>query len=897
MTAKSARRTFVCVDGTALAYRSHFAFADRPLTTRDGQVTSAVYGFILALRRVLETLAPERVVIVFDPPGPTFRHERFAGYKAQRERMPPDLKSQLPWIHRWLEASGLAWLSVDGFEADDVLAALALRAAQGGMSALIVSNDKDLLQVVRDGVSVVQLGRASEPPRILDAAGVREAFGVGPEGIVDLLALTGDSSDNVPGVPGVGRKTAAKLLEEHGSLDGILAAADGMKPGKLRDNLLAAKDSVRFSRELVELRTDVDAGDPDAYRPRPPDAASLDELFEALDFQSLRKETAPAAAPADAAGYVVAASDAELAELAGTLRAAGGFAFAAVPPAAGILRGDAVGVAFCAAEGRAAFVPLAHAIGPNAPASALARHLGPVLADAALPKWGHDVKTACGALDRAGIPAAGVDFDTMLASYVLDASRGGHGLAELAQDKLALRLTPPDEVTGAGRARVPIEQAPLAAVARAGSEAADAAFRLRHVLEPDLDVLDDGGIFRALEMPLTAVLARMERTGVRIDVPFLAALSARMEEELATIMAKAWAAAGEEFNLASPKQVSELLFGKLGLRPRGRTKTGLSTSAAVLEELESEHEVVRLVLRHREVSKLKGTYVDALPTLVDPRTGRVHTTFQQAVAATGRLSSADPNLQNVPIRTWEGREIRKAFIPSGDGWVIVSCDYSQIELRILAHMARDEALVEAFRRGVDVHRATAARIFDVAEDAVTPEQRGAAKTINYAVTYGMGAVNLGKSLGIPTKEASGFIRSYFERLPGVQRWIEETQRRAREEMVVRTLAGRRRPIPEIGSRDPRTRAFGERVAINTPIQGSAADILKRAMIRVDAELRAARLEARMILTVHDELVFDCPRDERERVIGIARAGMSGAAELDVPLEVDCGAGPNWAEAH
>ncbi len=897
MTAKSARRTFVCVDGTALAYRSHFAFADRPLTTRDGQVTSAVFGFILTLRRVLETLEPERIVVVFDPPGPTFRHERFAGYKAQRERMPPDLKSQLPWIFRWLDAAGLARVSVDGFEADDVLAAVALRAAEGGMHALIVSNDKDLLQVVRDGVSVVQLGRASEPPRVLDAAGVREAFGVGPDGIVDLLALTGDSSDNVPGVPGVGRKTAAKLLAEHGSLEALLAAAGAMKPGKLRDNLLAARESVRFSREMVELRTDVEVADPDSFRPRPPDAAALDALFEALDFQSLRKETVPAAAPADASGYAVASSGAELAALAAALRSAGRFAFAAVPPSGGVLRGDAVGAAFCAAEGRAAFVPLAHAGGPNATAADVATHLAPVLADASLPKWGHDVKAAREALERAGLPAAGVDFDTMLASYVLDASRGGHGLADLAQEKLALRTTPPDEVTGAGRQRVPIERAPLAAVARAANEAAEVAFRLRPLLEPALDVLDDGGVFRGLEMPLTDVLARMERTGVRIDVPFLGALSARMEEELASITAKAWEAAGERFNLASPKQVSELLFGKLGLRPRGRTKTGLSTSAAVLEELESEHEVVRLVLRHREISKLKGTYVDTLPTLVDPRTGRVHTTFQQAVAATGRLSSADPNLQNVPIRTWEGREIRKAFVPSADGWVIVSCDYSQIELRILAHMARDEALVEAFRRGADVHRATAARIFDVAEDAVTPEQRGAAKTINYAVTYGMGAVNLGKSLGIPTKDASGFIRSYFERLPGVQRWIEATQRQAREEMVVRTLAGRRRPIPEIGSRDPRTRAFGERIAINTPIQGSAADILKRAMIRVDAELRAARLEARMILTVHDELVFDCPDAERARVIAIATAGMSGAAELDVPLVVDCGAGSNWAEAH
>jgi DNA polymerase-1 len=897
MTAGPPAETLVAVDGTALAYRAHFAFADRPLTNRDGEVTSAVYGFILALRRLLDGLDTDRLVVVFDPPGPTFRHEMYTEYKAQRERMPPDLKGQLPRIHEWLDASGIAWLAVPGFEADDALASVARNAVEAGLRVLVVSNDKDLLQLVRERLSVVQLGRASEPPRILDEAGVREAFGVAPSRMVDLLALTGDSTDNVPGVPGVGPKTAAKLLEEHGSVEAVLAAAPAMKPGKLRDGLLAHRENVALSRRLVELRTDVPVGDLEAFRPRPPDADALRDLLERLDFQSLKKEVAPSLTMLHAGGYEVAEDDAALARLAARLRAAGRFAFAALPATAGARRADPVGLAFCDAPGRAVFVPVSHAPGPKPARADVLRRLGPLLADPGLPKWGHDAKAAAAAASRLESDVGGIDFDTMLASYVLDASRGGHALPDLARERLRVQMTAPETAIGAGRERVPWESAPRDAVARIASEEADVAFRLRAVLEPEIDVRDAAGVLREIELPLVPVLERMERAGVRVDVAFLATLSERMDEELRRITEEAWRAAGEPFNLASPKQVSELLFGKLALKPRGRTKTGLSTSAAILEEIAGDHEVVRQVLRHREVSKLKSTYVDALPALVNPETGRVHTTFQQAVAATGRLSSADPNLQNVPIRTWEGREIRKAFVSSHDGGRIVSCDYSQIELRLLAHMAQDRALLQAFRDDIDVHRATAARIFDTPVDAVTAEQRGQAKTINYAVTYGMGAVNLGRALGIPTKEASRLIASYFERLPGVRSWIERTQSQAREALVVETLCGRKRAIPEIASPDPRTRSFGERIAVNTPIQGSAADILKRAMIRVDRELAEAGLEARMILTVHDELVFDCPPSEEEAVIGCARRGMEGAADLDVPLKVDAGAGANWAEAH
>lgn len=897
MTAKKKRESFVAIDGTALAYRSHFAFINRPLTSRDGQVTSAVFGFILALRRIVDGLTPDAIVVVFDPPGPTFRHEMYDQYKAQRERMPDDLRSQFPYIDRYLDAVGIPRVSVAGYEADDVLATLALRARDEGMDAQVVSNDKDLLQVVGDTLSVVQLGKASEPPRRMDAPAVFGAFGVEPDQIVDYLALTGDSSDNVPGVPGVGKKTAAKLLSEHGTLDALLAAAPGMKKSKLRENLIESREKALFSRELVKLRTDLELPAPGSYRATDPQATLLDALFDELDFQSLRQDVKPETKAVEATEYTVISDIDSLETLVKSLRRAKRFALSALGGGPDPMRADLVGIAFSSAAGHAAFLPVGHASGPSLPWGLAAEILRPLLSDPSIPKWSADAKRDRHLLTRAGLDVVGFDFDTTLASYVIDPSRRQHTVAELAEERLGLQRQSLEEVTGKGRQRVAIAEAPFEPLARWANEGADVAFRLRPLLEVDLDNLDSEGVFRRIEMPLLDVLTRMERTGVRLDVAFLKTLSVRMEKELAKVQADAWKAAGREFNLASPKQVGELLFGELGLRPRGRTKTGLSTNADVLAQLADDHEVPGLILRHREVAKLKSTYVDALPALVNPETDRIHTSFQQAVAATGRLSSVDPNLQNVPIRTWEGREIRKAFVPSAPDHVIVSCDYSQIELRILAHMSQDEGLVKAFRDDRDIHRATAGIIFDVDEADVTAEQRGQAKTINFAVLYGMGAVNLGRSLGIPTREASGFIENYFDRIPGVRRFIDETQEHARNELVVQTLAGRRRPIPEIASADHRTRAFGERIAVNTPVQGTAADIMKLAMISVDQGMTEASLRARMILTVHDELVFDCPESERDALIELVTERMSGAADLSVPLRVDSGGGANWAEAH
>ncbi len=897
MSPHNRARTFVVIDGTALAYRSHFAFAGRPLTTRVGEPTGAVFGFILGLRKILDSLSPDRVAVVFDPPGPTFRRELYSEYKATRERMPPDLRAQLPWIERWLDASGIPRLAIARFEADDVMATLGLRAGSQGFAVRIVSNDKDLAQIVGGNVALVTMGKANDVPRTLGPSEVAATYGVPPERIVDLLVLTGDASDNVPGIPGVGPKTAAKLLQEHGSLEALFDAVPSMKPGKLKDSLLAGREMSALARTLVQLATNVEVGvEPEELAARPEDPAALNALYDELEFHSLKREVARAR-ESDVSGYRCLESIDEIRALVDRLREAGRFAFGTQTSSIEPMNGEIVGLSFCSGQGQGVYVPLAHANATNVNWSEARSLLGPLLEDERVSKWGENVKQGLLVLRRNGVRMRGIDFDTMLASYVLDPSRRSHSLDELARDRLGLTMIPRASLVGSGKSQVPIFQAPLDEVVKAAAEEADVAWQLRGVLEPEVAALGLEPLFRTIELPLVHVLADMEETGVRIDVEFLAALSARMTEELASLEKEAWSAAQGEFNLGSPKQVADVLFGRLGLSPKRRTKTGLSTDAETLEELAPDHALPRILLRHREVAKLKSTYVDALPKLVSSKTGRLHTSYNQAVAATGRLSSSDPNLQNVPIRTWEGREIRRAFVPRDDRSVLMSFDYSQIELRILAHMAQDEPLLQAFREDADVHRVTASLVFEIDADRVTAEQRAQAKTINFAVIYGMGPVNLGRSLGITTKEASRFIEAYFARYSGVKRFIERTQDLARRELVVSTLAGRRRPVPEVASPDPRTRAFGERIAVNTPIQGTAADILKIAMIRVHDAILAKGLSARMILTVHDELVFDVPEDEQEELVRLAVEAMEGAMALSVPLKVDRGSGKNWSDAH
>ena len=890
-------KTLVLVDGTFLAYRSHFAFIHRPLTTRKGEVTSAVFGFIIGLRRILQDLKPDRVAVVFDPPGRTFRHDLYKEYKATRERMPEDLGAQLPWIDRYLDAAGIPRLAILGVEADDVLATLGLRAASAGMEARIVSNDKDLAQMVNGGIVVVTLGKPTEPSRLLRRAEVEEIYGVPPEKIVDLLSLVGDSSDNVPGIPGVGLKTAAKLLAEHGTLENVFAAAAGMKAGKLRECLLAGKDACLFSRSLIRLKTDVDVGiDLDELALRPQQDDILGALYEELEFHSLKREM-PTARPSDVSGYRKIDTLEEVRALGERLLHGRGFAFFTQSTSSDAMRADLVGMSITDAPGEAFYLPFAHVNSTNLFWEEAREILRPALESESVPKWAHNLKSELVVLRRHGVNIQGADFDTMLASYAIDSSRRSHSLADLANDRLGVRTIPMTDLVGSGRSQILISQVPVGEVTKVAGESVDVTFRLRQQLETDVSAFGLEKLLREIELPLVEVLADMEMTGVRLDGEFLGALSTRMAEELAQLETAAWEAAGERFSLGSPKQVGEILFGKLGLKPQRKTKTGLSTDAETLEELRDDHELPRILLRHREISKLKSTYVDALPAIVHPQTGRLHTNYGQAIATTGRLSSSEPNLQNVPVRTWEGKEIRKAFIPSSEDGALVSCDYSQIELRILAHMAQDEPLLEAFRQDVDVHRVTAALIFGTTTDVVTAEQRAQAKTINFAVIYGMGPVNLGRSLGITTKEASRFIEAYFARYSGVRAFIDRTKEAARRDLFVETLAGRRRPVPEVASPDPRTRAFGERIAVNTPIQGTAADILKIAMIRVHRALARAKLRSKMILTVHDELVFDAAAGEVEELKRIVALEMGSAMTLSVPLKVETGSGRNWSEAH
>ncbi|MAG63225.1 MAG: DNA polymerase I [Gemmatimonadota bacterium] len=895
MTRATARCVLVLVDGTALAYRSHFAFAKNPLTTADGTVTSAVYGFITGLRRMKEALSPDELVVVFDPRGPTFRHRLSADYKATRERMPDDLRDQFPRIREYLRLSGVEQVTMDGYEADDVLAALARRAAASDKEVRIVSGDKDLLQEVGEGVRVVIMGRGADRPRTLDEGGVLEAMGVRPEQIVDYLSLVGDSSDNVAGVRGVGKKTAVRLLAEHGTLDAILDHAADMKASKLRENLIADREIALAARELVRLHGEIEPADSD-YDHGAANPEALDEFLRLMEFHSLRQELS-APVVAGRSDYRIVDTARALQEAARALREAGRFAFDTETTSKRPMLARLVGLSFASSDGEAWYVPVGHAQGGGVPWETARGILAPILEDAEIPKWGQNVKYDTLVLKRHGVQVRGVDFDTMLASYVEDPSRRSHSLDELADRLLSMRKIPIEEVLGKGKSAVSMADAPVEKVARYAAEDADVTFRLRAVLEPGLNAAGQTELLRDIEMPLAGVLADMEEAGIRLDTDFLVDLSGKMHRELEALVSEIRETAGPDFNPGSPKQVGVLLFEKLGLPTGKKTKTGFSTNASVLEMLRDQHPIPGLLLRHRELAKLKSTYVDSLPGLVHPETGRLHTSFNQAVTVTGRLSSSNPNLQNVPVRTKEGRSIRRAFVPLDSESVLLSADYSQIELRILAHMAQDDTLIQAFREGRDIHRATAALVFDVPEEEVTGEQRGRAKTINFGVLYGMGAGNLAGQLGIARKEAGGFIKAYFQRYPGVDAFIREARERARQDLFVETLSGRRRPVPEIASSDPRLRSFGERIAVNTPIQGTAADIMKIAMVRVATGIREAGLRSRILLTVHDELVFNVPRDEVDALCKVAIPAMEGAMELEVPLLVETGHGQNWSEAH
>ncbi len=892
--------TLYLIDGSAQMYRAYHAI--RGLTGPDGRSTNAVFGFVSMLRKLLAEHRPDAIAVAFDLEGPTFRDGLAEDYKANRAPMPADLADQIPWIHQACAALGVPVVTAAGFEADDVIGTLAKQGEAAGYDVAIVTGDKDFFQLVGGRVRVFN---PRDEGTWYDAAGVTDKFGVPPERVIDALAIMGDASDNVKGVPGIGEKGARDLLAQFGSLDALLEGAAGVAQKRYREALLAHADAARASRELVTIRTDVplDLG-LEPLRYRGPDREACYALFSQLGFRTLTGDFAPAAAAA-ATDYAVVQSLDELAALVGSLRAGGRAGLRVIGDDAAPMRARIVGIALAGGERRARYVPLGHRAldeCANLDAAAALGALAPLLEDERVEKIGHDVKYDAIVLARHGVTVAGPGFDTMLASYLLDSTRAPHGLETLSIEHLGGRPLTEEDVYGKGARAAAPENLPAAATLAYAAERADLPLRLAGPLRRSLAAEGLDELYRGLEWPLVPVLAAIERAGVRIDTAALASLSASLEREMEERSRRIFELAGGPFNIGSPKQLAEILFEKLKLpvlKKTGATRAA-STSVEVLEELALAHEIPRLILEWRSMQKLKGTYVDALPGLVHPETGRVHTSFNQAVAATGRLSSSDPNLQNIPVRTELGRRIRGAFV-ADPGCVLISADYSQIELRVLAHLSGDEALIEAFRRGEDIHDRTALAIFGADSGLDRKEMRSRAKMVNYALLYGKTAFSLARDIGVPQQAAQAFIDAYFAGFPKVRAFIDRTLEDGRATGMVKTLAGRRRPVPGLTSANGQARSAAERAAVNMPVQGTAADILKRAMIDIHRALearpaRAGGRRARMILTVHDELLFEAPRDEAAEVAALVRRHMEGAADLAVPLTVEAGIGENWKEA-
>ena len=891
------------IDGSALAYRSYFAFIRNPLINSKGENTSAVFGYTRTLLDILGQEKPEYMAVAFDTPEPTFRHARFADYKATRQKMPDEMSAQWPRLKEVTEALGVTLIELAGFEADDVMGTLAKQAEREGLKTYLVTADKDLMQLVSPHVKIYSLRRVDNQQEILDPAGVQQKFGVPPERVIDVLALMGDSSDNIPGVRGIGEKTAVKLIQDYGDLETILTRAAEIKPKGVADKILANIDMARLSQELATIHLDV----PIPYSPtdlalRPRDAARLTALFQDLEFGSLVRQVAVHAA-ADHQGYQLVRSRAEFDRLCQTLQTLERFAIDTETTDLDPLKAELVCVSLAWLPGEAYCVPVQFPEEPQPDdGDYVLKGLKPILENPAILKCGQNIKYDMLVLSGHGIELQGVDFDTMVASYVVNPSGRQHNLDALALEYLQIKKIPITDLIGSGRAQRTMREVPIEDVARYACEDADVTWRLRDLLEAKLKETATWDLFQRVEIPLIMVLKEMEQAGVCLDVPLLQQMSQEMDRQLLTLTQDIHGLAGEVFNINSTQQLGRILFEKLeihkaqGLKRVRKTKTGYSTDVAALEQFK-DHPLVQKMLEYRQLAKLKSTYVDALPQLINPRTGRVHTSYNQTVAATGRLSSSDPNLQNIPARTELGREIRKAFIAETDDRCILSADYSQIELRILAHLSQDATLIESFRSGEDVHRRTASKIFGVPPEQVTPEQRARAKTINFGVIYGMGPTRLARENDISLEEAKRFIEAYFATYPGVHRYTVECINKAREQGYVTTLLGRRRYLPELFSDNPGMRVAAENMAINTPVQGSSADLIKLAMINIRERLRREGLRAQMLLQVHDELVFEVPLAELEAVKPLVVEEMERAIQLDVPIKVDVGAGRNWFEAH
>jgi DNA polymerase I len=882
------------IDGNSQAYQAYYAIKS-DFTAPDGLPTNATYGFTLMLLKILREKKPDYILVAFDTAAPTFRHKAYVDYKAQRKGMPDDLVTQFEWIKKVLAAYRIKAVEMPGYEADDVLGTLARRAADDGLTAVIVTRDKDALQLLGDNVLIWD----NRKDEFYSAADLQREMEIRPSQVVDMMAFSGDVSDNVPGIPGVGPKTALALIQQYGSFDEVYKHVDEIKGPKLRANLVQYKDDAVLSRELVTIDTNVpiDVKIED-FKAQPPDAERLAELFRRLDFRSLPGAgtvAAPAAA-VSAAEYILVDSDDKLAALVAALDGAEAFAFDTETTGLSPIDASLVGMSFAVRRGQAYYVPvLCPPLERCLAKEKVFPALKPFLEDPAKRKIGQNLKYDILAMKQAGVQVRGAHFDTMVAAYVVDPGRHRYNLGDLTADYLAYTMIPIEDLIGKGKKQITMDMVSCARVAEYSGEDAEVSLRLARCLEPEIARLGEEKLFRDVEMPLVEVLARMEATGVRIDCDYLSAMSREFEKEISGLEARIYKEAGREFNIASPKQLADVLFEERKLSPGKRTKTAFSTDVEVLERLAEKDELARLVLEYRSLTKLKGTYLDALPRMVSPKTGRVHCSFNQTGTATGRLSSSDPNLQNIPIRTELGKRIRRAFVTE-PGCLLLAADYSQIELRITAHLSGDRTLIDAFKRGEDIHNFVARQIYGVDDAGVTSEMRRTAKAVNFGIIYGQSPYGLSRQLGIPIGDAAQFIDAYFARYPGVEKYIVDTLGAAKKNSYVSTILGRRRYVSGIEGLSPRNLNSSERIAINTTIQGSAADMIKLAMLAIDRRQREAGSHARMILQIHDELVFEMPEDMVASERPLIESAMANALELSVPVVVNVGVGPSWLEA-
>jgi len=889
-------KTVYLIDGTAYIYRAYHAI--RGLANSKGLPTNAIFGFTKMLLKLIETKAPQYLAMFFDAKGPTFRHEMYTDYKANRPPMPDDLAMQLPYIKKMTDAFNITVFEKSGFEADDLIGTCARLAEKAGFDVIMVTGDKDFNQLVTAKAMIWDPMKE----KTITLESIRQTFGVAPVKIIEMMGLSGDTSDNIPGVPGIGPKTAQTLIKTYGSIRAVYEQVDTITRKKLHENLVKYKEQALLSRALVTIDTRAPiVFDTQAVKIREPDQNALYDLFKKLEFRQLLKAH-PKKSDLSQKKYHTILTEASLNALIKRLEAASLFAVDTETTSVHPMRADLVGLSFALEPDEAFYIPWAHAY-DGAPVQTdcgtVLEALRPVLENPEIKKVGQNIKYDQIVLARHGVELGGVAFDTMLASYLIDPSKRAHNLDRIALDFLDHQMITYVDVVGKGRqalksfARVPIDKA-----APYACEDADITLATYRVLAPQLEKTQLTELMSQAEMPLVAVLAKMEMAGICVDRKKLHDLSCRFAGQLETLKDNIHALAGEPFNIRSSQQLGHILFEKLKLPVQKKTKkkTGYSTDVSVLTKLAQQHELPALILRHRTLAKLKSTYTDALIDLIHPDTGRIHTSFNQTVTATGRLSSSDPNLQNIPIRTPEGMEIRQAFIPR-PGWTLLAADYSQIELRILAHCANDEIMIQAFENDEDIHTRTASEVFQVFPEMITPELRRQAKAINFGIVYGMSPFGLARQLKISHKMAKTYIDNYFGRYQGVKKFMEQAILQARETQQTGTLLGRIRPLPDINSGKKNIREAAERIAINTPIQGAAADLIKLAMIKTDTVLTQKKLQTAMLLSVHDEIVFEAPEKELEEVKTIVRETMENIWDLKVPLKVNLACGKNWAEAH